>query len=273
MLLRRGIFFHPPPYTLYTLDTFGDAASPRQIMTHTLQQRILVIEDDPRMLELLCKGLRDVGHTAMPASDGDSGLDLAIHYDFDAIVLDLGLPARDGMEIVQTLRAQNRRVPILIVTARDAEDDIIRGLEAGADHYLVKPFSFPELLARLNGLSRAPGRFTADTMLVLNPARLTALRDNKIIQLTRSEYLLLSTLHQHAGKPVARHTLSESIWGGTQVDANTLDVLVNSLRSKFDGPYAVKRICTVRGVGYALQPESAAPEPAVPSMQDAEIPR
>ena len=95
-------------------------------MTHSVKQRVLVVEDDPRMLQLLCKGLREVGHTAMPASDGEAGLDLATNYDFDAIVLDLGLPMRDGMQIIAALRVLNRSTPILIVTARDTEDDIIR---------------------------------------------------------------------------------------------------------------------------------------------------
>lgn len=224
-------------------------------MTSTVQQRILVVEDDPRMLDLLCKGLREVGHTTMPASDGESGLDLATKHDFDAIILDLGLPLADGMQIVTSLRAENRHTPILIVTARDTEDDIVRGLESGADHYLVKPFSFPELLARLNGLTRTSNRSHVRGHIRLNPLRLTVLRDNRVVQLTRSEYLLLSALYQHAGKTVSRTLLAESIWGNTHVDSNTLDVLVNSLRSKFDGPYATKRILTIRGIGYTLQPE------------------
>lgn len=232
-----------------------------------VKQRILIIEDDSRMLDLLCKGLRELGHTAMPASDGESGLDLALNHDFDAIILDLGLPVRDGIQIVVTLRAQNRHTPILIVTARDAEDDIIRGLESGADHYLVKPFSFPELLARLNGLTRTPARANFESPIGLNPVRLTALRDNKIIQLTRSEYLLLSTLSHHAGKTVSRQLLTESIWGDAQVDPNTLDVLVNSLRGKFDSPYEAKRILTIRGAGYALQPESTLTSESTPRAE------
>jgi two-component system OmpR family response regulator len=231
----------------YTLDTF---------MIHSVKQRVLVVEDDPRMLELLCKGLREVGHTAMPASDGEAGLDLATSHDFDAIVLDLGLPIRDGMQIIASLRVQQRSTPILIVTARDTEDDIIRGLEAGADHYLVKPFSFPELLARLDGLTRTPSR-AVDDSIGLNPLRLTALRDNSIIQLTRSEFLLLSALCSRPGRPVPREVLAQSVWGEAYVDPNSLDVLVNSLRSKFDGPYATKRILTVRGLGYVFQSENA----------------
>jgi DNA-binding response OmpR family regulator len=225
-------------------------------MKLTFQQRVLVVEDDPRMLELLCKGLREVGHSAVPASDGEVGLELAMNHEFDAIVLDLGLPLRDGLEIVLALRRHNRETPVLVVTARDAEDDVIRGLESGADHYLVKPFSFPELLARLNGLVRSPCRNRADSQLLLNPLRLTALRDGKVIPLTRSEYLLLSTLRDYACQPVSRQLLTKAVWGNGLIDSNTLDVLVNSLRSKFDGPFANKRILTVRGVGYVLQSET-----------------
>jgi DNA-binding response OmpR family regulator len=224
-------------------------------MTATRPQRILVIEDDPRMLELLCKGLREVGHTVMPTSDGNSGLELAMNYDFEVVVLDLGLPGRDGLEVARSLRAYKKNTAILVVTARDAEDDIIRGLESGADHYLVKPFSFPEMLARLDSLARTSHRIGCRSSLNLNPVRLTALRENVVIQLTRTEYLLLAALHHHIGVPVSRHSLIESLWGNEPINSNTLDVLVNAVRSKFDAPYATKKILTVRGVGYMLQPE------------------
>lgn len=239
-------------------------------MKPIFQQRVLVVEDDQRMLELLCKGLREVGHIAVPASDGEVGLELAMNQEFNAIVLDLGLPLRDGIELVLTLRRQNRGTPVLVVTARDAEDDVIRGLESGADHYLVKPFSFPELLARLNGLARSPCRNRAASQLVLNPLRLAAIRDGKVILLTRNEYLLLAALRDYACQPVSRQILTKAVWGNVSIDSNTLDVLVNSLRSKFDGPYARKRILTVRGVGYLLQSET---EPDFVPPHSAELTR
>jgi len=238
----------------------------------TIKQRILVIEDDERMLELLCKGLREVGHTAMPASDGDTGLELASKFDFDTIILDIGLPYRDGYEITHALRAQKKALGILMLTARDAEDDIIRGFEIGADDYLINPFSFPEMLARLRGLTRASHHGSANTSLVLNPVRLTALRDNTVIQLTRAEFLLLTSLNQHSGAPVTRQALIESIWGANQaINSNTLDVLVNALRSKFDGPYKTKRILTVRGIGYRLQMEEAESEGGTASGKTREL--
>jgi DNA-binding response OmpR family regulator len=225
-------------------------------MTATTKLRILIIEDDPRMLELLCKGLREEGHTTVPAPDGDTGLDLALRHDFDAILLDLGLPGRDGIDIALTLRAANKRAFIVMVTARDTEDDVIRGLDSGADHYLVKPFSFAEMLARLNGLTRATRRSGPGSSLQLDPVRLTVRRGNKVIHLTRSEYLLLSALHQRTGETVLRQTLIEVIWSSEPAGPNALDVLVNSLRTKFDAPYPHKSILTARGVGYSLQPET-----------------
>jgi DNA-binding response OmpR family regulator len=238
-------------------------------MTATNKLRILIIEDDPRMLELLCKGLREEGHTTVPAPDGDTGLDLALRHDFDAILLDLGLPGRDGIDIALTLRAENKRAFILMVTARDAEDDVIRGLDSGADHYLVKPFSFAEMLARLKGLTRATPRSAPSSSLALDPVRLTVRRGNKVINLTRSEYLLFSALHRRTGETVIRQTLIEFIWGSDPISPNALDVLVNSLRTKFDAPYEHKSILTVRGVGYSLQPDPALSTDDIPnSLQE-----
>ncbi len=206
------------------------------------------------MLELLCQGLRDSGHTAMPASDGDAGLELAINFDFDAMVLDIGLPGRDGYSVAIALRKQKKSAPIIMLTARDAEDDIIRGFDLGVDDYLTKPFSFRELLVRLEGLTRSSRPTSATPALLLDPIRLTAQRDGEVIRLTRSEYLLLASLNDHDGAPTTRQELTEAIWGQDQtVTPNTLDVLVNALRSKLDAPYKHKLLHTVRGVGYRLQ--------------------
>jgi DNA-binding response OmpR family regulator len=214
--------------------------------------RILVVEDDIRMLELLCRGLREAGHAVMPAPDGEAALELATRLDFDALVLDVGLPHRDGFAVTLALRAENPSVGIIILTARDSEDDVVRGLDLGADDYLVKPFSFPELIARLQALhrTRSFGRYTA---LKFDPARLTVLRDNITIELTRTEYLLLRSLTQAEGTTVTRLRLMESIWGNANlVPSNSLDVLVNGLRAKVDAPFDLKLISTVRGVGYRL---------------------
>jgi DNA-binding response OmpR family regulator len=223
------------------------------------KQRVLVVEDDPRMLALVCQGLREVGHTPMPASDGESGLDLAMKLTFDSIILDVGLPARDGCSVARAIRS-HRSVPILMLTARDAEDDILRGFDHGADDYLTKPFSFRELLARLDALGRAATRQTAYGLRV-DPAQLVVYRDEVPIQLTRSEYLLLAALHRYAGSSVDRQTLMEAVWEHPGViSANALEVLVNAVRAKLDGPFTTKLLLTVRGVGYRLQlPGDAAP--------------
>jgi len=215
--------------------------------------RILVVEDDIRMLDLLCQGLREAGHTVMPAPDGIAGLDLAMEFAFDVIVLDIGLPHRNGYEITRVLRSQNKSVPILILTARDAEDDVIRGFDLGADDYLIKPFSFPELVARLHVLARRAQNSRPGNLLVLDAARLTARRENRTVQLTRTEFLLLAALVDHADATVTRRSLIEAVWGTEDaIHPNTLDVFINALRSKIDAPFASRLIVTVRGTGYRI---------------------
>ena len=203
--------------------------------------RVLVIEDEPRILELLRKGLYESGCTVMTASDGESGIALAANFELDAIVLDIGLPFCDGYEVARLLRDRNYSVPILMLTARDKEDDIIRGLDIGADDYLTKPFSFPELVARLQAVTRQL-RKNADTALEINDvvvdlARHTAFRNHVNLNLTPNEYQLLVCLMRSAGQCVPRQALMECVWGDkNEVGTGTLDVLVNSLRSKIDAP-------------------------------------
>jgi two-component system copper resistance phosphate regulon response regulator CusR len=215
------------------------------------KQHVLVVEDDRRMLDLLCNGLREAGHTSVAASDGGAALELAMNFSFDSIILDIGLPVRDGYSVARCIRAV-KSVPILMLTARDGEDDILRGFDHGADDYLTKPFSFRELLARLNGLSRTVGRYR-DSELQLDASRLVVHRDQVAIELTRSEYLLLKALHRHLGFAVDRHTLREAVWGSLEgASDNALEVLINGLRLKIDAPFQNKLLVTVRGVGYRL---------------------
>jgi DNA-binding response OmpR family regulator len=217
----------------------------------TPRQHVLVVEDDRRMLDLVCNGLREAGHTPMAASDGGSALELAMRFYFDSIVLDIGLPVRDGCSVARCIRAI-KNIPILMLTARDHEDDILRGFDHGADDYLTKPFSFRELLARLNVLSRTIARYR-DSELRFDASRLVVYRDQAAIQLTRSEYLLLKALHYHLDSAVDRHTLRKAVWGSLEgVSDNALDVLINSLRLKVDAPFPNKLLLTVRGVGYRL---------------------
>ena len=225
--------------------------------------RILVIEDEPRMLDLLRKGLYEHGCAVMTASDGDTGLEIALACEFDAILLDIGLPRRDGYELTRLLRERARTTPVLMLTARDAEDDIIRGLDIGADDYLTKPFSFPELMARLLAITRAHREESVGGIvagdLVVDPVRHIVTRCNTSIDLTRSEFLLLECLVRRINQCVAREILMDHVWGGAHdVAQGSLDVLMNSLRSKVDVPYRQKLICTVRGSGYILRHPAAA---------------
>lgn len=223
--------------------------------------RILVIEDEPRMLELLRKGLYESGCTVMTASDGEAGLTLATNFEFDAVVLDIGLPLRDGYEVARVLRERKSSVPILMLTARDKEDDIIHGLNIGADDYLTKPFSFPELVARLQAVTRQTRKNAESTLevddVVVDLTRHTAYRNLVNLNLTPHEYQLLVCLMRSAGECVRRKTLMECVWGDAQeVGTGTLDVLVNSLRSKIDASYQEKLIATVRRSGYLFNKKS-----------------
>lgn len=215
------------------------------------KQRVLVVEDDRRMLELLCSGLHEAGHEALAAADGGAALELATKFTFDAIILDIGLPIHDGLSVARSIR-ETKSVPILMLSARDGEDDILRGFDHGADDYLTKPFSFRELLARLNALRRKrPVERASD--LHLDASRLIVHRGQAAIQLTRSEYRLLKVLHRECGSAVDRHTLRRALSGGLEgASENALEVLVNGLRLKIDGPFSEKLLVTVRGVGYRL---------------------
>jgi DNA-binding response OmpR family regulator len=224
--------------------------------------RILIIEDEPRMLELLSKGLFESGVTVMTAADGETGLEMATVHDLDAIVLDIGLPKLDGYGLMQALRERKRLTPVLMLTAHDTEDEIIHGLDVGADDYLTKPFSFSELVARLQSITRRDREMADGTIkageVVVDPMRRTVTRSGKCIELTRLEFLLLARLVRSAGQCVPRQTLIESVWGADyEIGPTALDVLVNSLRAKIDAPYRKKLIGTVRGSGYIFQRSTA----------------
>ena len=225
--------------------------------------RILAIEDEPRMLALLHKGLSENGHDVMTASDGAEGLKLTLDHEFDVVLLDVGLPDLSGYDVAQVLGERNCTASILMLTAYNKEDEIVRGLNIGADDYLTKPFSFPELLARLRAITRpstepAPLAIVVED-LVVDMVGHKAMRQGHGIDLTRTEFLLLEMLARHAPRVVSRSTLIEGIWGGPhEVTAGALDVLVSSLRSKIDACFKTKLLQTVRGSGYLLRPETQA---------------
>jgi DNA-binding response OmpR family regulator len=210
------------------------------------------------MLELLRKGLWEHGHLVVAASNGVEGLQLGANHHFDVILLDVGLPGLDGYQVAARLAASRGSAPILMLTAMDMEDDIVRGLDLGADDYMTKPFSFRELLARVTSLARrveiSPLRDRGQAALTLDPVRQRAFYAGRQVSLTRSEFLLLQQLIQHAGRPLSREVLAEAVWGGTQVKRGLLDTLINSLRGKLGESHCQSLIRTVRGLGYCLQP-------------------
>jgi DNA-binding response OmpR family regulator len=221
--------------------------------------KLLIVEDEARMADLLRKGLTEEGHTVTSASDGAEGLVLAKAYEFDVIILDVMMPKLSGYDLARRLRSEKISTPILMLTARDSVPDIVRGLDLGADDYMTKPFSFDELVARLRAVKRRtlagqdPTLRVAD--LVLDPASREVLRGEDRISLTRTEYNLLERLMYRAGKVVSRRSLIESVWGfDRDIEENTLDAFMRLLRNKIDVPGRPKLIQTVRGVGYTIRP-------------------
>ena len=215
------------------------------------------------MLELLRRGLTEEGHNVTCASDGNEGWELAHAYEFDAVVLDVMLPKMNGFELAKRLRQGKIATPVLMLTAKDSVPDVVRGLDAGADDYLTKPFTFNELLARLRALQRRSTSRPQNQLrvgdLILDPESREVSRAGVPITLTRTEYSLLERLMYRAGKVVPRNTLIEAVWGfDREIEENTLDAFVRLLRQKVDREGMPKLILTVRGVGYMIREEKLA---------------
>ena len=227
--------------------------------------RVLLVEDEPRAAQLLSKGLREQSYAVDVARDGRQALYLASITDYDAIVLDVMLPGVDGFEVCQELRRAGSHVPVLMLTARDAIESRIAGLDSGADDYLVKPFDFGELLARLRAVIRrgrlpvTPAVLTVGDLRVDLRAR-EAYRGDRRIKLTSREFALLEFMALHAGEVVGRGAIAEHVWDA-QFDAmsNVIDVLIQRLRRKIDDPQGTSLITTRRGEGYMLAPVFPAP--------------
>lgn len=223
--------------------------------------RILIAEDETAMASLLEQGLTEENHTVCIARDGIAAMELARLYEFDAIVLDVMLPRADGIEVARRLRGMRCEVPILMLTARDAIPDITRGLDAGADDYLTKPFAFSVLLARLRAITRR-GAPTAPVLLSaadleLNPATQRVTRAGRTIPLTATEYRLLEYMLRRLGRVVTRAAVLEAVWGfDDPVEDNTLDAFISLLRTKVDKDFEPRLIHTARGVGYVLEDRS-----------------
>ena len=220
--------------------------------------RVLVIEDEPKMAALVARGLREEGHAADVASRGEDGLWMANSAPYDAIVLDVMLPGLDGFATCRRLREQGTWAPVLMLTARDAVTDRVAGLDAGADDYLVKPFSFSELLARLRALvRRAPGERPTQLEagdLRLDPAARRVWRGETELELSAKEFALLELMMRRRGHALSRSQILEGAWDlGFESRSNLVDVYVRYLRDKIDRPFGRESIETVRGVGYRLR--------------------
>jgi DNA-binding response OmpR family regulator len=219
--------------------------------------QILVVEDEPRMADLLERTLSEEGHQVVLARDGREGFEMACCSPFDVIVLDVTLPAMDGVSVARRLRERRVRTPVLMLTARDAPSDVVRGLDSGADDYLTKPFSIDVLLARLRAVSRRgeiprPARLAIGDV-TLDPASHRVTRGDTVVSLTPREYKLLELLMRNHGRAISRGTILDSVWGpGNEVTENTLEVFLRLLRTKIDF-MEPKLIHTIRGYGYMMR--------------------
>jgi two-component system, OmpR family, copper resistance phosphate regulon response regulator CusR len=227
--------------------------------------RLLVVEDEVKLAQYLLKGLSENGYVVDVARDGIEGRRLATAGEYDLVLLDLMLPGVDGFGVLAAIRAANRRLPVLMLTARDKVEDRVRGLEQGADDYLVKPFAFSELLARVAALLRRGQQAqvqTTSTMrlgdLELDLVARKAHRSGQRLDLTAKEFKLLALLLRRRGQVLSRTTLAEQVWDmNFDSDTNVVEVAVRRLRAKLDDPFPAKLLHTVRGMGYVLEERSA----------------
>lgn len=225
--------------------------------------RILIVEDEEKMVKALRRGLEADQFSVSVACTGEEGFFLASTEAFDLVVLDLMLPRCDGMEVLAALRQKSVSVPVLVLTSRDAINDRVKGLDAGADDYLVKPFAFPELLARIRALLRRGKPESGDKLrladLEMDTAGRVASRGGKELELTAREFDLMEYLLRHQGRVVSREMLARDVWQETArytpLD-NVIDVHIGHLRRKLDDAFRVKLLHTVRGVGFVLRKET-----------------
>jgi heavy metal response regulator len=222
--------------------------------------RILVVEDEPGIARFICQGLGEAGYAVDIATDGQEGLDYALAAPYDLLVLDILLPKMDGLRLLRELRERGVRTPVLLLTARDTVEDRVQGLDSGADDYLVKPFAFPELLARVRALLRRPPLQSNPVLRVgnleMDTVRREVRRAGRRIDLSPREFSLLEYLMRHPNQVLTRTQIAEHIWNfDFYAESNVVDVYVGYLRRKIDRGFDRPLIHTVRGVGYRLSTE------------------
>ena len=219
--------------------------------------RVLVVEDEPGIAQFIRQGLREAGYAVDVAHDGQEGLDYAFVADYDVLVLDILLPKLDGLHVLRVLRDRGVKTPVLLLTAKDTVEDRVRGLDRGADDYLVKPFAFPELVARLRALLRRPPLQMDPVLhlgdLAMDTARREVRRGGRLIELSPREFTLLEYFMRHPRHVLTRTQLAEHVWNFDFFnDSNVVDVYIGYLRRKIDRGFDRPLLQTVRGVGYRL---------------------
>jgi len=219
--------------------------------------RLLLVEDEEGIGKFICQGLREAGHTVDWVTNGEDGLAYALATPYDVCILDIMLPNMDGFQLLRQLRQRQNQIPVLCLTARDSVEDRVRGLNLGADDYLVKPFDFSELLARIHALLRRPPLQMTDKLQVgnleMNTVQRTVHRDGEEIVLSQREFMLLEYLMRNAGQVLTRTQIGERVWGfDFYNESNIVDVYIGYLRRKIDKKGSDSLIKTVRGVGFRL---------------------
>jgi DNA-binding response OmpR family regulator len=221
---------------------------------------VLIIEDETKVVDFVSKGLEEEGYTVSAAIDGRQGLELLQARKYDIVLLDLMIPEIDGLKVLRNMRAWGINTPVLIITAKNTKEDVVRGLDTGSDDYLTKPFSFEELLARMRALLRRSAAKDGHVMkyedLVLNPYSRVLSVGGKEAELTEKEFLIMELLVRNSERPVARREMAEYAWQNTADSTNIVDVYINFLRKKIEAITPRKYIQTVRGIGYILKEEN-----------------
>jgi DNA-binding response OmpR family regulator len=220
---------------------------------------VLLIEDESKVVDFISKGLEEEGYAVAAAYDGKQGLDLLKVHKYDLVLLDLMLPEVDGLKVLRSMRARGINTPVLIITAKNSKEDVVRGLDTGSDDYLTKPFSFEELLARMRALLRRSAARDGHTLkyseLTLDPYSRMLSKGLKEVELTEKEFLIMEHLIKNSERPLTRREIAEYVWQNATDSTNIVDVYINFLRKKIESVTPRKYIQTVRGIGYILKEE------------------